>query len=371
MLHHPIYLEDYIVCLCELSDIATPGVTVETMVRLSKFDRNPIRKIANQVKYRRIGLTLKQVDFVKLLLNKYRKQLTARRIKLDDLDQVPLLFAIRTVEHRRNLTLKDGMLCLEFNFNTEIIKEINEFDHQGRCYWLSDQHRWEVYPSEANLKFIMDVATKHHFFIADEVCNLHEQLAQFTQQHTAKEFRIELQLDGTIKNAPTELLEHLAEKNITSLLQLCDNACVYKYDISSEVSRMVFNSQEHRKVAHQTAMWGAICGRTAFITFPDYIELAKEYCKLTGRGPIILALTCKPTDEILSLTLPLSAITVQDAVYYVDIKAVACSFLNAASRWVCDLPKSDALIITDTDQQDWYYLFRSLNKIWYVDKQGA
>jgi hypothetical protein len=290
---------------------------------------------------------------------------------LDNLDQVPLLFAIRTIEQRRSLTLVDGMLSLEFNFNSEYIRIIQEFVNEGRCQWSADEHRWKIYPSECNLDFFMDFATKHNFFMADEVCDLHRQLVQFKQQHDMPEFSIELRPDGTIKNAAPELVNYLAENNVTDLMQLCDNAYLYKYDISSELSRLIYHMHEHRSMADQTTMWGAICSRTMPVSAQGYLALAQEYCKLVGRGPIILVLTERPDQQILDLATPVSADMKQDAVYYICPERGHRGGLFGVPGCLQLVPQSQALIITDTDQLDWHFMFRSMNKIWYIKKEPS
>lgn len=363
MIHHPIYLEDYIVCLCELSDIATPGVTAENMIRLSKFDRTPIRKLANQVKVRRLGFTHKQVDFVKLLLNKYCKQLTAKQISLTTIAQVPLFFPIRVVEQIKKLTLVDGMLHLEFNYNSADINLLRDFENQGRCRWA--ERYWEIYPSEHNFEFVMEFARRREFDISDEVCALHAQLTDFKAQHTAADFQIVLQADATIANAPDSLLEHLAEADITGIVRRCDNAYLYKYDISDAARYALLSYQSQlANTAYWPDIYSALLNRTIWVTAPDYLELARQYCRMSGRGPVILLLTrpSMPSPPLLDLMLPVSDNMLPGIVYYAEVGSVY-------KTWPAGNLGSNGLVITDTDQLDWLLLYCGTNKIWYIKKE--
>lgn len=361
---HPIYLEDYIVYLHNLSDISVPGITVENMIRLSRFDRAPIRNLALQVKVRRLGFTAKQVDLARLLVTKYRKQLSKWNVTIDNLDSVPLLFQIREVEQIKHvIQASDGYLHLAFNFNQELINELEaNKGKQGKFSWSKESHSWVIYPSEHNLDFVMCFAKKHNFAIGAEVCELHSKLEKFKSQTTEEMFAPILQADCTFKNVATELTDHLAEKDITGLIKLCDRSWLYNYKLPLNTTRELYRLLQN--YPDPGMLFSLMISRTVKMHRDNYIDTAKTYCQLTGKGPVIVITDPWPRATI---TLDEGIAVDSEHVYHYTCNSGGGMF--GVSLPI--IPTENALIITDNSNLDWHLLFNTTNNIWYINKEAS
>lgn len=360
---HPIYLEDYIVYLHNLSDISVPGVTVENMIRLSRFDRAPIRNLALQVKVRRLGLTAKQVDLARLLVTKYRKQLSKWNVTIDNLDSAPLLFQIREVEQIKHvIQASDGYLHLAFNFNQELINELEaNKGKQGKFSWSKESHSWVIYPSEHNLDFVMCFAKKHNFAVGAEVCELYNNLEKFKSDTTEEMFAPILQADGTFKNVTAELTDHLAEKDITGLIKLCDRSWLYNYKLPLNTTRELYRLLQN--YPDPGMLFSLMISRTVKMHRDNYIDTAKTYCQLTGKGPVIVIIDPPPRATI---TLDEGIAVDSEHVYH-----YTCNSRGGMFGVSLPIPTENALIITDNSNLDWHLLFNTTNNIWYINKETS
>ena len=367
---HPVYLEDYIVCLCDLSDIATPNVTAENMVRLSKYDRAPIRKLATQVQIKRLGLTLAQADMVRILVKKYQKQLAKWKVDVSKLDLAPCLLPHRKVKQERRLYLEDGMLKLKFNYDRDLINKMHGYkNNQGRFYWDREQEAWIIYPSEGNVEFAVDFCIEHKFAVDQAAQVLYDRLKQYKREHSLRDITPLLMPDRSIINAHPDLVAHVAEQNY-SFYQLCDNAWRYEYSLDQDTIKLLTHQLAGEFSYDASIMAKLFTYRFVLHETPDYLSIARDYCKLTNKRMFLFLEGALPGFKRLSLDDVLNPTTIdathQDC-YVSNYGRSADSFIKQLAK----LSRESALVVTDTDGLDWYWFNYSVNKIWHIKETNA
>lgn len=371
-MRHPIYLEDYIVALCDLSDISTPGITADNMIRLSKQDRSPVRRLTYQVKTKRLGLTASQVDLIKILTKKYRKQLAKWNIDATLALNAPILMPIREIERFKTLELRDNELWMRFNFNKDFIKLLESFSaQQGRFLWNPGLNSWIIYPSEANVKFAVEFARSNDFKITDEVISLYNLLTEFEKTHCILDFIPALTHEGNLINASEELQEYIQSKNFT-YYEMCNTAWLNGYQITSEAETRLASELKRFGDDADILLQLIICRYTE-LDSNDFLRVAQKYCELTNSGPIILILkrsiNLKPNtlDELMKRSDPVG----KDEILYLKTEEILGEDLSIAENHLtgeCALPIKDALVISDIDSGYWYWFNLTLNKIWNLKK---
>jgi hypothetical protein len=360
-MQHPIYLEDYIVALCDLSDFATLGVDAETMIRLGKRDRLPVRNLANQVKHKRLGLTDAQVILVRLLVDKYRKQLAKWKIDAALAQSASLFLPMRIADRYRTLECKDNMLQLRFNFDKELIDTLHDLSvyRQGKFNWIKSEGYWAIYPSEGNVEQVVEFAIKHDFTIDPPVRELYDRVKKFKAEHGIQEFMPMLCEDRSVVNASPALTEFV-ENSGQNFYRLYADSWLNSYEICDHArQRMRDLLKQHHD---HSILYKLLGSRYVECSSPNYLRIAETFCKITGYGPVILVLN--NTDPGLK---PQSNETMCDdpsRVYYFnnvenfDLKLTV-------------MPNNNALVVTDTEMLNWFWFDQTLNKIWYIKDQDA
>jgi hypothetical protein len=288
---HPVFLEDFAVCMRELSTLTAPGVTAQTMLRLSRADRRMINSLARQVQQEGIALTHSQSELIKTLVHKYERQLVQHTVEAKMVDQALPYRPLRSVDKRKRLWLEQDMLHIIFPYDDAMFRTLNipesQYMSTGRFFWNQQLRRWDIAPTEPNIERAVDFARRYQLEIDPAVQDLYQQVQQFRLQHP--EWCIRLEADGCIKNAAPELLNYLDQLGYHDLATLADRAYDFGYEVDQSVWSVICQQVNHT-VSRPELMMSAIRERNITLTdtLNNILDFAIQYVELTRRGPIFL-----------------------------------------------------------------------------------
>ena len=240
-MRHPVYLEDFLLALNRLS-LFIPPADHKNYIKLGTQDKPVVRSFASQIEKGQ-GLTMKQIELIKILVAKYKRSLIAFNIDSMLAISAPLKYPIRKVEYIKKIYVEGTWIILKFPFNVDLIRKLQEFakNSHGAFFWNNKFKRWEIAYTEYNVFLIFNIMVDFEGFeIDEELLEYYEKILEIKNQP----YRIEMQIDGIIKNGSPYLQEamdkvlkeyddeFLKDQKILIMVALANT---YKYTLSYEI----------------------------------------------------------------------------------------------------------------------------------------
>jgi hypothetical protein len=233
-------IEDYIEVIAGERDPATGklvgGWLNDPIISLARYDVSVVSKMCEQV-MNGTALTEKQAALAQKLILNYRRQLAQKGVDVAPMETPVYRHPLRPMDYSCRLSIVDGMLCLKFPFQTDLIDQLRTFskESQGSCRWSPDDKVWKIALTEYNLTWTATFASINRFEIESSVQELVKLLLD--AEHT--EYQIELLVNDTdrleLRNAPESLTEyvstHIGDLTFGNLLRLADYSSILGYKL--------------------------------------------------------------------------------------------------------------------------------------------
>jgi hypothetical protein len=237
-----LYIEEYIQFIAgtrSLTNQVTAVWLTEPAVSLARYDKSVISSFAEQISVNN-PFTDKQAELARRIVGNYRRQLQRLGVEVpEDITIVPFNMPLRVVDRTKRIYIKEGKLCMQFPYSTDLINPIKEFanDSEGTVTWNHDNKVWQFALTESCVNWACAFGTATSFDISPDVASMAASIVDCEKQPYCIEL-IKTSNGFTITNAPTAMVNYVEEHGGFGLgneLALLDMAAELGYTISHKL----------------------------------------------------------------------------------------------------------------------------------------
>lgn len=278
------YVEDYIEYLSGYSLKNSFKNLREPNFRLARYDINVINNMSSNTSFG-IALTDRQAELAVKLILKYRRQFQKHEVDISPIEDNPV-FRITPRRPNRDKTawFENGKILVRFPYNNDEIKDLQNFkdESQGSVFYDRIKREWRISPTEPNIIWFVQWATKNKFDIDKHIKNFYNQIQQ--AQEVSYEIKlIKLENKFKITNATTSLnsyiLDHAGGFGVDNVNKLIDHAGICEYTVDQGVLDIIdskplklFGPRHKTHITPTPSNWNSIL----------------DYAKASDRYPICI-----------------------------------------------------------------------------------
>ena len=237
-----LYIEEYIQFIAgtrSLTNQITAVWLTEPAVSLARYDKSVVSSFAEQISVNN-PFTDKQAELARRIVGNYRRQLHRLGVDVpEDIISMPFKMPLRVVDRTKRVYIKEGKLCMQFPYTTDLINPIKEFanDSDGTVAWNHDSKVWQFALTESCVNWACAFGTASSFDISPEVASMAASIVDCENQPYCIEL-VKTDDGFTITNAPTAMVNYVEEHGGFGLgneLALLDMAAELGYIISHKL----------------------------------------------------------------------------------------------------------------------------------------
>lgn len=306
------YIEDYLECIAGYM----PSYKNPARISLARYDTAIVNSLASQT-IGGVALTDRQLELVKKIVAKYRRQLAQYKIDIGDQAVNPVLrMPVRRVDRTKSISVVNNTIHIKFQYDTEIIKYLREYNDLGlgSIRFDSDLRIWVAGITEPVILFLSELVDKYVF----TVDSTFQDMTVAVRECEQLDYRIELTIDQdklSITNAADSLIEHLNNNcgglELDNLLRLADLSGNYAYGISDELTtvlntiygeetvKFLVARQHHTQNIDAIATYAAVTNRYPIYVYAMQPEFLKsDLQRIFSQEELSFGLPKKPNPNL-------------------------------------------------------------------------